>query len=236
MSFSFAGGVRDSEGARGYLTVGSEVTGVDLRTGTVLWRRGRVGRPVAATPTYLITLDQDGLRYVLRVLDATTGADTRRIENFGMPDWATDAGTDPDAVVITAAEAPTGIEVSWRVRRPYRGGAPPPHQIAMEAQRETVGSVVVDPTTGRITSTTASASGPKEAGLSAPDLGPHATPSSEIIAFDRVGDRLFALKSQPRPDRSAQGALEARNAHDGSTIWEASLGETQAARPSPRRQ
>jgi hypothetical protein len=235
VSFSFAGGVRDLEGARGYIAVGPEIAAVDLGTGAVLWRRQRLGRPVAATASRLVTLDCHGPDYVVRLFDATTGADTGRVANLGMPAWAAEAGTEADAVDIRAAPTATGIELAWRVRRPYRGGAPPPHHVSVEAQRESTGAIVLDPATGEVSTVSTALSSAPQPSSPTLDLGPFAKPSPDVIAFDRVGDRVFALKAQPRSNRSTRIALEARDAHDGSSLWGTSLGEIPVAKPSPQR-
>src|SRR5262245_35254718 len=126
MVYEFLGGVRDADGRRGYVAAGADIAAVDLVIGSVAWRRRAVGRPVAATVTRLLTLDRDSGSFVLRLFDAATGADAGQITNFGMPDWARETGTDADAIQVVASPVPDGIHLSWRVRRPYRGGAPPP--------------------------------------------------------------------------------------------------------------
>jgi hypothetical protein len=134
MVHRFAGGVRDAAGMRAYLEMlPGEVVAVDLSNGAVLWRRDRIGRPVGATPTRLLTLAQNGNSFVLLLTDAATGADAGRIENFGMPDWAARAGTAADAVQVETKETPTGIQLTWRLRQPYRGGGPPPRNIVRRA-------------------------------------------------------------------------------------------------------
>src|SRR5262245_49579958 len=148
---SFPGGLRDPIGLRGYVAAGPEIVAVDLATGAISWRRGAIGRPIAATATRLLTLDTDGGGFVLRLLDAATGADAGRVSGFGMPDWAREIGTEADAVQMDAFEAPNGIHVSWSVRRPYRGGAPPPTATMAEARDAATGSIVIDAETGRTT-------------------------------------------------------------------------------------
>lgn len=235
MVHSFVGGVRDAEGRQGYVSVGPEVAAVDLANGSILWRRKEIGRPIAATPTRLLTLDQDGKKFVLRLFDAATGADVGRVSNFGMPDWAKEAGREADAVRIEASENPAGIEISWCVRRPYRGGAPPPAQIAAQARNEITGAILIDPESGRAVLTPTPTAPSEEIPPAPSDLGPYATPTPDVTALDRIGDRLFVLKAHARAGQSALVALEARDARDGSTIWETPLAEIEKARPKPQR-
>lgn len=234
MAYSFAGGVRDAEGRLGYVSVGPEIAAVDLANGTILWRRKEIGRPIAATSARLLTLDQDGKSFVLRLFDAATGANAGRVSNLGMPDSTEGGGLEADAVRIEASESPAGIIVSWHVRRPYRGGAPPPAQIAAQACDETTGAILIDPESGR--AAPAPTPPPSEdAAPAPPDLGLYAAPTPDVVALDRIGDRLFVLKAQAEAGKSARVALEARDIRDGSTIWEAPLGEIEKARPKPQR-
>jgi len=230
---SFAGGIRDAEGLRGYLEVAPEdVVAVDLTKGSVLWRRERVGRPIAATASRLLTLDRDGNAFVLRFLDAATGVDVGRVKDFGMPDWAAQAGTERDALQTEASQVPTGIRLAWRLRRPYRGGAPPPRHIEAQAREESTGAIVVDVNSGQVAP--ADAAAPAAARMAPADLGPHAKPEPDVYALDRVGDRLFALRAQAGPDQAVV-TLEARRAGDGSVLWRVPLTQAQPGRPTPQR-
>src|SRR5471032_3340307 len=68
MVSGFVGGVRDAQGLRGYVEVpAGEVVAIDLARGVALWRREKIGRPVAATARRLMTLDRAGERLVLRL-------------------------------------------------------------------------------------------------------------------------------------------------------------------------
>lgn len=235
MVYSFVGGVRDTEGRQGYLSVGPEVAAVDLAQGSILWRRKAIGRPIAATPTRLLTLDQEGRNFVLRLFDTATGADAGRVSNFGMPEWAQEAGREAEAVQIQASETPAGIAIAWRVRRPYRGGAPPPAQIVAQARNEITGAILIDPESGRAGPTPTPATPSEEVPPASLELGPYATPTSDVVALDRIGDRVFVLKAQAQAGQSVLVTLEARDAQDGSTIWEAPLAEIEKARPTPQR-
>jgi hypothetical protein len=236
MSYSFAGGVRDTQGLRAFIPVQpGEVVGVNLANGDVLWRRSGIGRPVAATTTRLVTLDQDGKSFVLRLLNAETGGEVAEIKDFGMPDVSAQEAAAPDAVQIEAAAVPEGIRFAWRVRSPYRGGSPPPAHIAAKALEETTGAVVVDPTAARVVSAGASGSIAGSSTDSPAKVQP-ASPDPNVIALDQVGERAFALKAQAVSGQSMRITLEARDARNGSMLWEVPLAEGPARRPTPPRE
>jgi hypothetical protein len=223
----FVGGVRDSQGQRGYVEVApGEVVAIDLAKGVALWRRERIGRPIAATAQRLMTLDWAGERVVLRLFDAASGADAGRIDNLGMPDWAAKTGLAPDALQVEASEVPGGVRLQWNLRQLYRGGAPPPPHITSRAQEEVTGAAIVDPNTSRITPATP-----------APPVAPRTTasvrdasPDPNVFALDRVGATVFALKA-----KGAGVVLEARDARHGTALWELPLVEQRAGRPTPQR-
>jgi len=232
----FPGGVRDADGTHGYVAVGpGDVAAVDLSTGAVLWRKP-VGQPVAATATRLLTLDRDRNRFVLRLFDAATGKQIRRLTRFGMPDWADDAPISPQTLRVDAAEEPSGVRVRWWVRRLYRGGAPPPAKIAAQARDEQAGAILIDPKTGRFQSVAAAETAFDETEPGPADLGPHAAPTPDTIAIGRAGDRLFALRHRSRPGGVAEITLEARDAGNNSTLWETPIAQIESARPPPLRQ
>lgn len=226
MVMSFVGGVRDAQGRRGYVEVQGEVVAVDLATGAMLWRRLGVGRPIAATAERLITLYRTGEGFILRLLDATTGADVARSEKLGMPDWAAEIGLAADAVQVEASEAVDGIRIQWRMRQPYRGGAAPPPEIAAKAREEATGGVIVDPNTaGLKPAVPESPTVPRRAAVSRP-----ASADSSVFALDREGDRVFALEA-----KDSGVTLEARDARDNSVLWRLPLAAQRASHPPPLR-
>src|SRR3954464_2420463 len=97
MTRSFPAGVTDGEGRRGFIGVNAaDVTAVDLDTGSVLWTRRDIGRPLAATATRLITIETSGEELALRMTDAESGRDVTRITNLGLPLWARESAEQPD--------------------------------------------------------------------------------------------------------------------------------------------
>jgi hypothetical protein len=227
MVISFAGGVRDAISSRGYVEVGSgEIVAVDLSRGTMLWRRAGVGRPIAATPDRLLTLDVAGNVFVVRFLDGESGADAGQVEVAGMPNWAQTTGLASDAVQVTASEMPEGVELRWRIRQPYRGGAPPPRAISANAESAVTGSVIVDPQASRVVSATSSASPDKEIEASRHQRSsdPH------VFAVETADDRTFTLEGA-----GAELALEARAAVDNQLLWRLPLATQRTSRPPPLR-
>jgi hypothetical protein len=221
----FVAGVRDSQAERGFVEVpAGEVVAIDLGKGTVLWRRERIGRPIAATRQRLLTLDRAGDRLVLRLFDVVSGADAGTIDDLGMPAWAGRTDLAPDAVQVETAEVPDGVRLQWTVRHPYRGGAPPPPHIEAEAQREAHGAVIVDPTTLRVTPTA-----PTPAAAQDITRAREGSTDPTVLASERVGDTVFALKA------SGPGiTLQARDGR-GTVLWELPLSSQQSRRPTPQR-
>jgi hypothetical protein len=227
MVMSFVGGVRDATGHRGYVEVASgEIAAVDLANGTMLWRRAGVGRPIAATADRLLTLDVAGKTFVVRVLDARTGADAGQAEVAGMPDWGQTAGLAPDAVQVTATEVPDGVELCWRMREPYRGGAPPPRAISAKAESAVTGCAIVDPQTSRVVSAVSPAGPDKQ--VEPPSHQQSADPN--VLALGRAGDRTFTLERG-----GSELALEARRAPDNHLLWRLPLAPVRTSRPPPLR-
>lgn len=88
----FLGGVRDQAGRRAFVPVaGRLVVAVDLSGGTVLWRKERIGRLVAATEHRLVTLDREGPACRLRLFGAADGSDVAVLDAPGIPAWTAQA-------------------------------------------------------------------------------------------------------------------------------------------------
>ena len=220
---SFAGGVCDALGRRGYVEVGpGEVAAVDLSQGTKLWRRTGVGKPIAATADRLLTLDLAGDAFVIRFFDAQSGADAGQAEMTGMPDWAGITGLAPDAVQVTAAEVADGVRLGWRIRQPYRGGAAPPPTVSAQAQSTMTGSVVVDPKTSRVVPT--AGPGPVHEFEAQQDREPGAKGTGQ------GGERTFTLDNA-----GSELVLEARGGPDNQLLWRLPLATARASRPPPLR-
>jgi hypothetical protein len=228
---NFLGGVRDQAGTRGFLSIGANsVVAVNLETGEVLWRRGRIGRPLAATAAGLLTLDVIGQTPVLRVIDGATGVDAASVGDLGMPEVTSDMLTAPDAIHLRVSEVPEGIILAWSIRRAYRGGAPPPREIAAEARREEAGAVLLD----LVSRTARPVATPPAALANRADVASLTSSSPDTIALSPVGDRLYALKMDAIKGMS-RITLEATNRTNGSTLWRTVLDQHDPERPGPIR-
>ena len=171
----------------------------------------------------VFTLDVVGNGFVVRFLDAQSGADAGQVEVAGMPDWAQTTGLAPDAVQMTAAEMPEGVELRWRIRQPYRGGAPPPRAISAQAENAITGSLVVDPKGLRVVS--AAGPGPDH------DTQSHQqSPAPNVPAAGKADDRTFTLDST-----GSELVLEARAGPDNQLLWRLPLATQRASRPPPLR-
>jgi hypothetical protein len=178
----------------------------------------------------LITLDRDGARYVFRVIDAGTGHDAGAIRDHEMPDWASSAGLARDALSVDAAESADGLRIEWTVRRPYRGGAPPPDEIARQAQQRARGALVVDPKTAAARAV-APESAPQAA---APEERDAELTSSdpEVVALAKVEDRIFSLRMREQAEGPVL-EIEARRSSDGTPLWQTTV-EARQQGGSPR--
>jgi hypothetical protein len=227
----FVGGVRDQTGRRAFVPLaGRMVVAVDLAAGTVLWRKERIGRPIAATERRLVTFDRDGPAFRLRLFDAADGREIAALDAPGIPAWAGEAGSGEDVVQVIATPADDEIHLAWQVRGQYRGGAPPRPDIAVQARRQASGTWRLDLESlslreAAAVEDAASASDAADAGDRASDV----STDPNVVAIARVGDRLFALKTVRRESVTVI-TLEARGAADG-VLWEVVLGETGAGPP-----
>ena len=232
---TFARGIRDDEGLRGFIPVyGSALVAVDLNRGAVLWRRPAAGRPIAATATRLVTLDREGPEFRLRTLDAADGRDLQKLPAPGMPAWADEAGTAADAVQVSAAETPEGLRIAWRVRRPYRGGAPPPTEVAQRGRLEATGVLLFDPASSTVRAADVADATAARTPSEDDEIGEREVSSDPaVLAVDRIGDRTFTLRTRREPGETGV-TLQARDG-TGAVIWNVVLAEEGAGPPRPIR-
>jgi hypothetical protein len=142
-----------------------------------------------------------------------------------MPDWARTTGLAPDAVQVKATEVPEGVELRWRVRQPYRGGAPPHRAISAKAESAVTGSLTVDLQASRIV-LTADPGPDKE--IETPPQDQSAEP--HVLAVSRADDRTFTLEGT-----GSEVVLEARAGPDNQLLWRLPLATQRASRPPPLR-
>jgi hypothetical protein len=236
MSFTFAGGIRDGNAERGFVPVALEVIAVDLKRGTVLWRRSDAGRPLAATARWLLTTTIERAKLMLHVLDAASGSEHFAAAVPRVPEWAHEALGQGNSENFTATELDQDrFRVVWTLRRLYRGGASPSSFVQAEAQREASGAFVVDAAHRIVTEELAvgAAAVPEPDAEGALTAAPDA--ESGVIASARVGDRVFVMTARPDGAGGTSASLLARDAGSGATQWEIPLASIAPRRAGPLR-
>ncbi|MER9526084.1 PQQ-like beta-propeller repeat protein [Mesorhizobium sp. M0292] len=227
----FVGGIYDGE-SRAFIPVAGAIAAVDIATGRLLWRRAGLGRPVAVTGSRLVTLAAEGKSFQLRLVDTSTGEDAGRIADFGMPDLAGEVGTAPDAVDMEADKTPEGLRLSWRLRRPYRGGAPPPADLSEQTRGETSGAIVLDPE--KVVARQAATTRLAPDTVRPVDAIARSAGDPDVLALDQIGGTAFALRARIASGNT-EVSLEARDASSGSVLWETPLSQHVASKPTPLR-
>jgi hypothetical protein len=228
----FLGGVRDVAGARGFIPMAPDtIVAVDLASGTVLWRRSGIGRPLAATATRLVTVAARAPAFVLRLIDAASGENSGELDPPGWPHWA-EEGVGPEVLQVTASEAPNGVRLGWHLQRAYHGGASPSAAVLADLQGDAAGHLLLDVESVRGTVVSGDVAAPWSRGLEEAVVGEAVVSGPDVLACDRVGARVFTLKAIAR-GHTRTVVLEARDAASGAH-WDTSIGEL-AARPGPLR-
>jgi hypothetical protein len=225
----FPGGVTDPEGRRGFVGLtGGQITALDLTTGAVIWSRPQLGQPLAVTPSRLLTVDDADGEVVLRLINAETGQEVARVLGLDLPSWARHVIREPDAARFYARNEGTGIRVSWSLRQPYRGGAPPGPTIAgAHPAAPITGSILLDPARGIVLE--------KGHGIPPADQPEISSAKPNVLAQERIGDRVYSLKVAPTSERRTTVTVEARGAASGEVEWEAPVGSVADVGPGPLR-
>jgi hypothetical protein len=228
----FLGGVRDLAGHCAFVPVaGPRIVAVDLLAGAVLWRRERIGRPVAATESRMVTLDCDGSAFRLRFFGARDGHELAALGAPGLPAWAADtAAGGQGGIDVTASPEDDGIHLAWRVRRQYRGGAPPRPDIAAGARQDAAGAwhVTIDPPGVQDVSAGQSADARSDGSEEAAAL-PEPSADPTVVALARAGGCVFALKAEQRGGATVI-ALEGQG-EGGAVLWTVVLAESGGGPP-----
>ncbi|CCE04991.1 hypothetical protein BRAS3843_1220004 [Bradyrhizobium sp. STM 3843] len=220
----------DPEGRRGFVGLaGGEVTALDLTTGAVIWGRTGLGQPLAANLSRLVTLHHSGGELALRLTDALTGQDIARISGLDLPNWAQEVIGEPNAICFHAKNEGTSIRVSWSLRRPYRGGAPPGPAIAGALPAAHLsGSILLDPANGDVLER-GQGTAPVEQLRSVVSTDP------SVLAQEQIGDRVYRLKVAPVAPGGAEMAVEASSAANGNVEWITPVGTVPDIGPTPLR-
>ena len=218
----------DPEGRRGFVGLADgQVTALDLNTGAVIWGRTGLGQPLAANLSRLLTLYDAGDEIILRLADAQTGQDVVRVSGLGLPSWAREVIGQPDAAEFYANNEGNGFRVLWSMRRPYRGGAPPGPTIADARPATLKGSILLDPTSGKVLDR-----GHETAPAGQPEAAASADPN--VYAQEQIGDRIYRLKvAPPGAEHRAEITVEASSAASGNVEWETRVGAVPDSGPAP---
>ncbi|NJM29581.1 MAG: PQQ-binding-like beta-propeller repeat protein [Rhizobiales bacterium] len=238
MSEAFPGGVRDPEGRRGFVTIApNRVAAVDLADGKLLWMKDEAGQPIGATGEQLITIGHGKDGPVIRIIDAASGGESKKIADPGLPDWAGREALAGEALHIDATIENGELRLAWKGGQPYRGGAAPTNGIIAESVAGTAGGVFVDLASGRISQVPsgAEAAVPMAAPESPQDFATLAKSIPDAVAMSRVGDRIFVLRNATLPGNALRIEIEARDARTGAVQWQTSLAEVNRGRPTPLR-
>jgi hypothetical protein len=231
MTRDFPGGVTDQRGERCFIeTAPGELTAVELKTGKISWRMSGLGRPVAATASWLLTVSRDADSLQMRIIDIHSGVQTAAVPLPMIP-WP-ERSNDLDSLQIEAAEVGRRVRLIWHLPFPYRGGARP-SETAVSVP-EASGSFFVDPDNAKIEIDVVPPRGEPEV-ESGSGLGSHAEPATDVLGFKRMGDRLYSLKMEPRAP-NALLKLEAKDATSGNVQWETELSQIDAAPPESQRE
>ena len=228
---TFLGGVRDQAGRRGFVPLASRtVVAVDLVAGRELWRKERIGRPIAATDQLVVTCGREGADFKVRVFGAADGRDVATLDAPGIPAWAVESAAADGAFQVTVTADGNRLHLVWHVRQQYRGGAPPRPDIAAQARRQAAGAWQLNLDTLSLRATDAV----DETAMERDAADAHAAPAdvssdASVVALARVGDCLFALTTVRR-DSATVIMLEARGTA-GGVLWQVDLGESGVGPP-----
>jgi hypothetical protein len=226
----FPGGVSDPEGRRGFVGLaGGQVIALDLKTGAVIWSRHGLGQPIAATLSRLVTLNEEGTEVGLPLIDAESGQALGRVSELDLPSWARYVISEPDAAQFEAKNEGPMIRVSWSLRQPYRGGAPPGPTIAESRPTPpATGGILFDPASGAVLE--------KGPGVTPAERSEPATSTDpNVLAQEQIGDRIYRLKVAQGAERRAEMTVEACGAESGDVEWEVPVGSVPDTGPAPQR-
>lgn len=119
-----------------------EIVAVALGDGSVVWRRANAGRPIAASPSHLLSFVAQG--YELRSM--ADGELIARLIEAGLPD-------PEDLTEVNVGDTPEGPAIAWTGLSRHRGGAVPPFSRAAPTPRSQ--AIVLDLAKGDVKPATA---------------------------------------------------------------------------------
>lgn len=188
------------------------ITALDLTSGTVMWNRPRLGQPLAANISRLVTVDSVDNGVALRLINAETGQECQRLA-LDLPSWAQSVIGEADAASFHAIIEGNNVRVFWWLRRPHRGGPPLGPAIPNSPDEPVEGSILLDPASGTVFE-----KGPWIMPADQPEPIPSSDPT--VLSQQRIGDRIYCLRATPGPGRRATITVEARSTATGQVEWE----------------
>ncbi|MCE9568326.1 MAG: hypothetical protein K8U57_40515 [Planctomycetes bacterium] len=198
------------------------VEAIDLSSGKLLWVNKAATRLAGVAGRTVIGWTADEKKpntFSVVAMDSTTGKTLFKSDAIAMPDWANTAKEHGFSFRTAARSDGTQIVVVWQANTFYAGGARPTPEIEKAARREAVGSVVIDPTTGKMT---------------VEDRKPK---DSEFGAFNnKVGDLEFQIEEQIpafKPGVPMVTKVTLTVLKDGKAIWTRDLGGNPWSPPRP---
>lgn len=175
----FPRGVATPDGVSGFIgrsTAG--VAAVDLASGADLWQVTHPARPRLVVGDRLVAQDlgeprANALRFIL--LDLTRrGRVVLTLGPIVLPDWVSVA--DPEQVfTFETYAADSELGVDWQAESIYRGGAPPPSHVQIQARHVAHGQVRLSLATGDVVAERAD-TGPLAREVAAPLLAVTSAP------------------------------------------------------------
>ena len=193
---TFPGGIASSDGTVGVVQLaGQELVAVDLAKGSILWRQASTGRPVSATDRHLVVLEAAPAPAV-SIRDLRSGTLMAIVDATALPAWIAELRDRPEALRFSARETDGVIEISWRARAIYTGGAAP-RSLAPQG-RGGAGSLRIDLKSGRKISAQSEDLNYDPFGEEpAPEGIAAARPLPGEVARSRAGERAYVLRIDP---------------------------------------
>lgn len=194
----FPRGVADPEGERAYIrnTAGG-IDSVDLETGQLNWTTTAASVPLLIDGTHLLAwkyINENVIQIVK--IDSKTGESLTTSEPINFPAGIKVSPIREHDFGIEAKVTVSTLELVWRGRTLYEGGAPPPPDVVHKWQKQLSGVFRIDLATGNVTS---QSTGNVSATLEAPT-----SPLTSIDHVDwKIADRVVKLSSKREPQGEA---------------------------------
>jgi hypothetical protein len=188
-------GLADADGERGFVRNAQEtIDALRLGTGALMWRSGIEAEPLLVVGSRLVAASPsrtrpNGLEIVL--LDSDAGGRAIGRDELELPEGISVSLRDRRDFDLAARRVGESLALSWTARTRYRGGAPPPDEVARAARGDLRGRALVDLQTGRVAPGEHAAESTVEPGL--PPSHPYRMQSVWREVGWRAGSRILSL-------------------------------------------